>query len=488
MDSPNPVGQVNLAEIQPAVDCFAQLHSWMGISDQAGRLLWKSGSEITNVVLTDEIANSTLCESLIAMADPREAERIEIHLAGMNRELVSRSQGSNPRLEFKGAVPERSRLVLRSSWSWLRSGEAILISVIDAAGALASNSPSRGFRHDVQQMSPLGLLLMDAFGFILHADPLVEEILGRPKLSLSGQPVTTLLACSPELVQWLACLPGGQDRAEQDIEITRSNGQIAWISLVSHRHQEAAYGYQISVHDISRYVFQNRHLARENTDLANHLQSLSHDLRSPLVTLLGFTRLLRDDHKDVVGEEGRLFMDRIEQAGIKLNSQIDGVHELSRIRLGDDPRSLVDPRELLKQLDAELKSRFDKQGSKLVLPATTPMVLCERNHLYQIFHHLITNAIEHIGECDNHRVEIQIEDMGLEHRIQVRDNGQGIPTQDLERVFEVFYSRAKSQIGKHSNGMGLAIVRRIARTHGGEAWAESTPGQGTNLYVTLPRH
>ncbi|MFP6641559.1 MAG: HAMP domain-containing sensor histidine kinase [Myxococcota bacterium] len=228
-------------------------------------------------------------------------------------------------------------------------------------------------------------------------------------------------------------------------------------------------------------------LERRNEELESYLHGVCHDLRSPLVTLLGFIRLLRDDYSERVGPEGRHFIDRIERAGIDLNSRIDELLTLSRITVNDDRRSLVDPRNVLVQVQTDLKNQLEEQGSSLILPADLPPVLCDSNHLYQIFSHLITSALQHMGECDDRRIEIQIHDDGPKHRIHVRDHGEGIPPADLEQIFEVFHSGTGSMPRRNSSGIGLAIVRKIAQAHGGEAWAESE-GRGTHFYVALPTH
>jgi signal transduction histidine kinase len=161
--------------------------------------------------------------------------------------------------------------------------------------------------------------------------------------------------------------------------------------------------------------------------------------------------------------------------------------ELSRIGKPVERPRLVDPRAVLLQLAAELKPRLDASGLRLVLPESPPLVLCDRTRLYQVFSNLIGNAIDHLGECEDRRIVVEIAEEPACHRITVRDFGRGVASEHQQRIFEVFQTLGSRRDGRRGTGMGLAIVRRIAESHGGRAWVESRPGQGAAFRVTFPR-
>jgi signal transduction histidine kinase len=228
-------------------------------------------------------------------------------------------------------------------------------------------------------------------------------------------------------------------------------------------------------------------LARRADELEHCVNTLAHDLRSPLVALLGFSRLLRQDYAEVLDDTALHFVDRIEQAGRTMEALIHDLLELSRIGQLGERRGLVDPRGVLHQIAAEQKPRLEEARVLLELPESPPLLYCDRTRLYQVFSNLIGNAIEHMGECSERRVVVEVrEDDEVDH-ICVRDFGVGIASEHHERIFEPFHSLRPRGKGSMGTGMGLAIVRKIAETHGGRAWVESVPGEGAAFHVTLPR-
>jgi signal transduction histidine kinase len=228
-------------------------------------------------------------------------------------------------------------------------------------------------------------------------------------------------------------------------------------------------------------------LQRRNDELEHCVNALAHDLRSPLVALLGFSRLLRQDYGPRLDETGAHFLDRIEQAGRTMEEMIHDLLELSRIGRPGERRSLVEPRAILLQLCAELKPRLDAEGIQISVPEQLPLVYCDRTRLYQVFSNLIGNAIDHMGDCEDRRVVVEIDEQPDQHHIRVRDFGRGIDPEHHDRIFDVLHSLTPRRERGRGTGMGLAIVRKVAETHGGRAWVESRAGEGATFHVTLPR-
>jgi len=143
--------------------------------------------------------------------------------------------------------------------------------------------------------------------------------------------------------------------------------------------------------------------------------------------------------------------------------------------------------EILEHLKAELKPRFEEKDCALELPEDGPLMLCDPTLMYQVLSNLLGNAVDHMSEASPAIVSVEFREDPTEHRISVRDNGQGIDSKDHERIFEIFQSLHRRADGSRGTGIGLAIVKKIAEAHGGRVWLESSPGEGACFHLALPR-
>jgi len=166
---------------------------------------------------------------------------------------------------------------------------------------------------------------------------------------------------------------------------------------------------------------------------------------------------------------------------------IHDILEISRIGARNEHRALVDPRTVLLQLHAEIKPQLEERGVALELPSDPPMLLCDRTRLYQVFSNLIGNAMHHMGDCKGPQIRVEILEQPGRHLISVTDNGKGIAESEHERIFEAFQTLGARTGRGESTGIGLAIVKKIALTHGGQVWVESEPDLGASFFMALPR-
>jgi signal transduction histidine kinase len=215
------------------------------------------------------------------------------------------------------------------------------------------------------------------------------------------------------------------------------------------------------------------------------VNAVSHDLRSPLVAVLGFARLLREDYGEQLDAQGQRFLRRIEEAGRTMESLVHDLLEFARIGRSEPKRTQVDPREVLLQLQAELKPRLEEAQVTLNLPEEPPLLWCDRTQLYQVVSNLVGNALDHMGSPSRPAIEVEISERDGVQELIVRDHGRGIDPADHERIFEIFQTRGSPRGGKRGTGIGLAVVRKIAEAHGGTAWVESEPGRGAAFHATF---
>ncbi len=339
--------------------------------------------------------------------------------------------------------------------------------------------------------SPEAVLVVNEHGFITHTNAMVESLVGRAPDTLVDRPAALLLHRVGEIERLAASLSPGEGFRNHDLTLHHADGHPVPVTASARAlasDDGRPLGTVLFLRRPSDHQATAEELERKNTELQHCVHSLAHDLRSPLVALLGFSRLLRQDYGIQLDETGQHFIDRIEQAGRTMEEMIHDLLEFSRIGQGGERRTMVDPRIIVLQIEAEMKERLDAIDLRLELPDHPPLIYCDRTRLYQVFSNLIGNAIDHMGSCEHPVISVNVWDDADGHQISVSDHGRGIDESDHERIFEVFQSLRPRAGGRRGSGLGLAIVKKVAETHGGSVWVESARGRGATFRLTLPRN
>jgi PAS domain S-box-containing protein len=245
----------------------------------------------------------------------------------------------------------------------------------------------------------------------------------------------------------------------------------------------------------------NRELEQKHAENESFVYSVSHDLRTPLVNLQGFSQELTLTSQELkallegpgvepgVRDRGRaLLADGVEEslafirtAVTHLGRIIDGLLRLSRVGRVQYEALAVDVGEVVREIASSLHGTIAASGARLEY-GPLPVVTGDRNALGQIFANLIDNALKSFDVARPGVIEITATP-GDPPVFAVRDNGVGIPAEYRRKIFQVFqHVHARAAQGE---GMGLAIVRRIVERHGGRIWFESEAGRGTTFFFTL---
>lgn len=224
-------------------------------------------------------------------------------------------------------------------------------------------------------------------------------------------------------------------------------------------------------------------LAQRNDELQRFTYAVSHDLRSPLVTVKGFLGAV--EAAAARGETGRVREDvaRIRAAADRMDRLLRELLELSRVgRLANAPED-VPFAELVGEARAVVSGRLEQRGARLQVAADLPTVRGDRRRLAEVLQNLVDNAVKFMGDQPEPRIEVGARRDGDETVFFVRDNGIGIEPRHQERVFGLF-ERLDPAI--EGTGVGLALVKRIVEVHGGRIWIESEgAGRGTTFCFTL---
>lgn len=237
--------------------------------------------------------------------------------------------------------------------------------------------------------------------------------------------------------------------------------------------------------DITVRHQQDRELHEKNAELERFTYTVSHDLKSPLITIKGFAGALLQDV--AAGKHQRLEADlrRVSEAAEKMGHLLNDLLELSRIGRTVNPPVEVKLEVLVREVLGLLAGAIAKTGAQIELQPGLPVVRADRQRLAEVWQNLLENALKFSGSASP-RIEIGWREGGAEQDAVffVRDHGVGIDPRYHETVFGLFN---KLDARTEGTGIGLALVRRIVEVHGGRIWIESEgAGHGTTCCFTLP--
>ncbi len=228
-----------------------------------------------------------------------------------------------------------------------------------------------------------------------------------------------------------------------------------------------------------------RELESKNAELERFTYTVSHDLKSPLITIKGFLMMMQEDIEAQDQDRLRSDMARVANAADKMKQLLDELLELSRIGRVVNPPETVSLSVLAEDVRELLRGPLEQSGVRLELQPDMPAIRGDRLRLREVLQNLIENAIKFMG-VDNDEPSIWVSATQEEGavRCEVRDNGMGIEPRYTERVFGLFEQLDQSRAG---SGVGLALVQRIIEVHGGRVWAQSEGlGHGASFCFELP--
>ena len=231
-----------------------------------------------------------------------------------------------------------------------------------------------------------------------------------------------------------------------------------------------------------RVVERTAQLEDANQELETFSYSVSHDLRTPLRAIDGFSHILQDEYADKLDEEGRRLLKVVRDGTVRMGQLIDDILRFSRTSRLEMSFSEIDMEELARSVLEELQPA----GRKLQVEIEhLPPTVGDRSMMHQVFVNLLSNAIKFSGSRESAMISVGGSIEGSEAVYFVRDNGAGFDMQFADRLFGVF-QRLHGMNEFEGTGIGLAIVKRIIIRHGGRVWAEGKVNQGATFYFALP--
>lgn len=244
-------------------------------------------------------------------------------------------------------------------------------------------------------------------------------------------------------------------------------------------------------------------LAEKTRELEQIVYVTSHDLRSPLVNIQGFTRELDQSFKElseilksesistqlrrrmtsIINEDISVAFQYILSSSAKMDSLLSGLLKLSRLGRAALNIKQLDMNKLMAEIVASVEFQLKESGTTVEI-SNLPPCYGDETQINQVFSNLLDNALKFLDPKRKGKIKIRGKTEKGQAVYCVEDNGIGIAEKDKEAIFEIF--RRLDPEAHSGEGLGLTIVRKILDRHGGKVWVESEPGKGSKFFVSLP--
>ena len=410
---------------------------------------------------------------------------------------------------WEGELRHRRRngqeAVVESRWALLESRQGRRVIQIDRdvttrrSAEIALRLTEQHFR-SLFDSSPLGICTVATGGRILSANPALERLLRHPPGGLPGLTLEDVthpddISATRDLFERLG--RGEPDALALEQRLRRGDGTYFWARLTASmvRGDQGAVRYHMGmVEDIDdrRRAQEAREEAAVRLEELNRaktafVSAISHEFRTGLTGVEGFSEILRDE--DLSSAEVKELAGEVNHEARRLSRIITDLLELDqlesgRVSLRGGP---VDLAGMLRRLTGVARGSAPGLDIRLTLDPAPPVLWADEQRLTRVFRNLLSNAVKYTPEGG--LIAVTAEPAGDGVRVRVRDGGGGIPAQTLERMFDA-YARLEHGRGERvmGAGLGLAIVRQIVTMHGGSVGAENSGDGGAVFTVELPLH
>ena len=344
--------------------------------------------------------------------------------------------------------------------------------------------------------APLGIGRISAENRFIDANPRLGSLLHAPMKILLGASVTEFRDPQPQLrAQYEALRSGDTETLDEEGPVRRADGSTTWLhwSTTAVRKTDGALDYYLAMaedvtarHEADEVATQNlAGLERLNTMKSEFVSMVSHEFRTALVGIQGFSEMIRDhtleipDMKDLAGD--------INKDAMRLNRMITEMLDLDRMEAGKILLQFkpLDLNGILTDSIEHAQPGTETHHLVADLDMALPVVSGDSDRLIQVVSNLLSNAIKY--SPNGGEVKVMSRREGTAVHVSILDHGLGVPPEFINRMFgryERFESNRKDKVA--GTGLGLAISRQIVELHGGRIWVDSEAGKGSTFHFTIP--
>lgn len=382
---------------------------------------------------------------------------------------------------------------------------AIILDITARKRADAALRESEQRYHALAKAAPVGIFRTDLQGQCIYVNERWQELAGMKQAQALGDGWAASI--HPEDRQQVFNEWSEAAQAQRSFRIEcrfqKPDGQVIWVLAQAEAERDTnnqIVGYVGTVTDISarkliedkladqrdlleeRVAERTAELSRTNQELESFSYSVSHDLRSPLRAIDGFSQALLEDYGEHFDETGQDYLHRVRAASQRMGQLIDALLMLSRVSRHALQRKPIALSSLAEEIIAELHES-DPEREVEILIADDLTVDADMNLLRILLENLLSNAWKYTATVEHAKIELTAHEENGEMIYVVKDNGVGFDMRYVNKLFGAFQRLHGTEF--EGTGIGLATVQRIAHHHAGRVWAEGETGKGATFYFTL---
>jgi signal transduction histidine kinase/sensor domain CHASE-containing protein len=229
-------------------------------------------------------------------------------------------------------------------------------------------------------------------------------------------------------------------------------------------------------------------LTAKNAELESFVYTVSHDLKTPIVTIEGFIGALREDFSEILSSDSEQYLNYISDAAHKMELLINELLNYSRIGRLEEKKTEFSMTLAVQEAMTTLRPQIERAGLVVDVQTDLPLVYADFKRIEQVIYNILSNAVKYIGQNNtNPRIDIGCKEQNSEKIFWVQDNGIGIDHRYFDKIFMIFERLPAAKSAAEGTGIGLAIVKRIIENHGGRIWLTSELNKGSTFYFTLKK-
>jgi PAS domain S-box-containing protein len=468
-------------------------------SDAAGRLTYRNrrAAEITGIE-TDDLTSVRRAKALHA-EDRERIRRAWYDAISHKRTFREEYRFVHPdgavRWVISEAVPERDA-----------RGEVTgyVGTLTDITEQKTSEDALRQWEH-LFKHSESGVVLTDPVrGVVLQGNPAYARMHGYSIDELKGMAIVEVFApeARSELPGHIEAVKRKGRHVCESVHMRKDGSTFpVEIDATSIQRGEGHHIYAVIVQDITdrkraqeeilslnqdleqRVAERTAELESANEELESFSYSVSHDLRAPLRSINGFSQILLDEHAAALDDEARRYLAHVRNGASQMGRLIDDLLEFSRLGHRAIRKQLVSPSDVARSAFTEIQPQQNGRRIEIDI-ASLPTCRADPTLLKQVFANLLSNAVKFTSHRDVAVIEVGCHEDNGDRVFRVRDNGVGFDMRYAHKLFDVFQRLHRSE-DYEGTGVGLALVQRIVRRHGGRIWAEGALDQGATFYFTI---